>query len=105
VAATVNGFRVGIDRDCRAWRAVAKHCSDSIQSKRRVAQDFIAGETLHTPSPAGTICRATSSVSGCGGLKRAFDDEARAVDLVQDYRTALQDAMRSAEGRYWRRNS
>jgi transposase len=79
---TVNRLQVGIDRDCRALKAVAKHRSHSIQLKRQVAQDFIAGEILH--AFASTMSHPASSVSGCRNLKRAFGDEARAVDLVRD---------------------
>jgi transposase-like protein len=43
----VDKLEVGIDRDCRASKAMAKHRSHSIQFKRQVAQEFIAGETLH----------------------------------------------------------
>ena len=43
----VDKLEFGIDRDCRALKAMASHRSHSIQFKRQVAQEFIAGEMLH----------------------------------------------------------
>ena len=47
---------------------MAKHRTHSIEFKRQIAQDFIAGETLHALAN-DTTSRATSSESGCGRLK------------------------------------
>ena len=47
---------------------MAKHRTHSIEFKRQIAQDFIAGETLHALAN-DTTSRATSSESGCGSLK------------------------------------
>ena len=68
---------------------MAKHRTHSIEFKRQIAQDFIAGETLHA-SPTDTTSRASSSESGCGSLKLdAFDDDAQAADLLQDYEAKI----------------
>lgn len=36
-----------------------KHRCHSIQFKRQVAEEFMAGETLHMASPSGMTCRVT----------------------------------------------
>ena len=47
---------------------MAKHRTHSVEFKRQIAQDFIAGETLHALA-SDTTSRATSSESGYGSLK------------------------------------
>jgi transposase len=101
----VDKLEVGIDRDCRALKAMAKHRSRSIQFKRQVAQPFIAGETLHAPASRHDVSRNLIPFWVRKFEAGAFDDEDRAVDLLQDYKDALQDAMRLLESRYWRRDS
>jgi transposase len=104
VALTVDKFEVGIDRDCRALKAMAKHRSHSIL-KLQVAQAFIAGETLHALASRHDVLRNLIPFRVRKFEAEAFDGEARAVDLLQDYKDALQDAMRLLESRYWRRDS
>jgi transposase len=105
VAPTVDKLEVGIDRECRALNAMAKHRSHSIQFKRQVAQEFIAGETLHALASRHDVSRNLIRFWVRKLEGGAFDHEARAVDLLQDYKNALQDAMRLLESRYWRRDS
>ena len=52
---TVNRLEVLIDRDCRALKAVAKHRSHRF--KRQVAQECIAGETLHALASRHDVSR------------------------------------------------
>ena len=47
---------------------MAKHRTHSIEFKRQIAQDFIAGETLHALAKRYGS-RATSSASECGSVK------------------------------------
>ena len=47
---------------------MANHRTYSVEFKRQIVQDFMAGETLHTLA-ADTTSRATWSGSGCGSLK------------------------------------
>jgi transposase len=105
VALTVVKLEVGIDRDCRVLKAMAKHRSHSIQFKRQVAQEFIAGETLHALVSRHGVSRNLIRFWVRKFEAGAFDDDARAVDLLEDYKNALQDAMRLLESRYWRRDS
>jgi transposase len=84
---------------------MARHRSHSIQFKRQVAQEFIAGETLHALASRHDVSRNLIRFWMRKSEAGAFDDEARAVDLLQDYKNALRDdAMRLLEGRYWRRD-
>jgi transposase len=55
--------------------AMAKHRTHSIEFKRQVAQHFIAG--------------VTSSESGTKFESGAFDDDAQAADLLQDYQAKI----------------
>ena len=60
---------------------MAKHRTHSIEFKRQVAQDFIAGETLHGLAKRHDISRNLIRI----GVKKleawAFDEDARAADL------------------------
>src|SRR6202046_5528392 len=56
-------------------KAMAKHRIHSIEFKRQVALDFIAGETLH-----GLAKRHEAG---------AFDEDARAADLLQEYEAKI----------------
>src|ERR1700751_4453825 len=66
-------------------RAMARHRSHSIEFKRRVAQEFIAGETLHALAKRHDVSRTLIRV----WVKRleagALDEEAQAADLLQEY--------------------
>ena len=84
---------------------MARHRSHSIQFKRQVAQEFIAGETLHALASRHDVSRNLIRFWVRKLEAGAFDDEARAVDFLQDYKNALRDAMRLLESRYWRRDS
>ena len=61
--------------------AMAKHRSHSIEVKRQVAQEFIAGETLHSLAKRYDVSRNLIRI----WVKRleagAFDEDARAADL------------------------
>ena len=65
---------------------MAKHRTHSIEFKRQVAQDFIAGETLHGLAKRHDISRNLIRI----WLKKleagAFDEDARAADLLRSER-------------------
>jgi transposase-like protein len=44
-------------RDFEGWKPIAKHRTHSIEFKRQVAQEFLAGETLHGLAKRQDICR------------------------------------------------
>jgi transposase-like protein len=69
--------------------AMAKHRSHSIEFKRRVAQEFITGETLHALSRRHDISRNLIRIWVRKFEAGAFDDDARAADLLQDYEAKI----------------
>ena len=68
---------------------MARHRSHSIEFKRRVAQEFIAGETLHALAKRHDVSRTLIRV----WVKRleagTLDEEAQAADLLQDYEAKI----------------
>ena len=68
---------------------MARHRSHSIEFKRRVAQEFIAGETLHALAKRYDVSRTLIRV----WVKRleagTLDEEAQAADLLQDYEAKI----------------
>jgi transposase len=65
-------------------KAVTKNRSHSIEFKRQVAQEFIAGETLHALSKRHDISRQLIRIWVQRYETGAFDDDARAADLIQE---------------------
>jgi transposase len=68
---------------------MAKHRSHSITFKRQVAQEFIAGETLHGLAKRHDISRNLIRVWVQKYGEGAFDDDAEAVDLIQEYEARI----------------
>ena len=68
---------------------MAKHRTHSIEFKRQVALDFIAGETLHGLGKRHDISRNLIRIWVRKFEAGAFDDEARAADLLQDYEAKI----------------
>lgn len=68
---------------------MARHRSHSVEFKRRVAQEFIAGETLHALAKrhdvSGTLIRVWVKKLEAGAL----DDDAEAADLLQTYEARI----------------
>ena len=68
---------------------MARHRSHSIEFKRRVAQEFIAGETLHALAKRHDVSRTLIRV----WVKRletgALDEDAEAADLLQTYEAKI----------------
>jgi transposase len=70
-------------------KAMAKHRIHSIEFKRQIAQDFIAGETLHALAGRHDVSRNLIRIWVRKFEAGAFDDEARAADLLQDYEAKI----------------
>jgi transposase len=70
-------------------KAMAKHRSHSIEFKRQVAQEFIAGETLHALASRHDISRNLIRIWVRKFEAGAFDDDAQAADLLQDYEAKI----------------
>ncbi|MEO1315140.1 MAG: transposase [Pseudomonadota bacterium] len=68
---------------------MAKHRSHSIEFKRQVAQEFLAGDTLHGLAKRHDISRNLIRVWVEKYEAGAFDDDARAADLIQEYEARI----------------
>ena len=68
---------------------MAKHRTHSIEFKRQIAQDFIAGETLHALAKRHDISRNLIRIWVRKFEAGAFDDDAQVADLLQDYEAKI----------------
>src|SRR4029453_5142699 len=70
-------------------KAVIKQRSHSIEFKRQVAQEFIAGETLHGLSKRHDISWQLIRIWVQKYEAGAFDEDAQAADLIQEYEAKI----------------
>jgi len=68
---------------------MAKHRSHSIEFKRQIAQEFIAGETLHALAKRHDLSRNLIRIWVKKLEAGAFDEDAHAADLLQDYEAKI----------------
>lgn len=68
---------------------MAKHRTHSIDSKRQVAREFLAGETLHGLAKRHDLSRNLIRVWVEKYEAGAFDDDAHAADLIQEYEARI----------------
>ena len=68
---------------------MAKHRTHSIEFKRQVAQEFLAGETLHGLAKRYDICRNLIRVWVQKYEAGVFDEDAAAADLLQQYEARI----------------
>ena len=68
---------------------MAKHRSHSIEFKRQVAQEFIAGETLHGLAKRHDVSRNLIRIWVLKYETGAFDDDATAADMIQEYEVRI----------------
>ena len=68
---------------------MAKHRTHSIEFKRQVAQNFIAGETLHARSKRHDISRQLIRIWVGKFETGALDDDVQAADLLQEYEAKI----------------
>ena len=66
-----------------------KHRSHSIEFKRQIAQEFIAGETLHALAKRHDVSRNLIRIWVKKLEAGAFDEDARAADLLQEYEAKI----------------
>jgi transposase-like protein len=64
---------------------MVKHRSHSIEFKRQVAQEFIAGETLHGLAQRHDLSRNLIRIWVAKYEAGAFDEDAGAADLLREY--------------------
>jgi transposase len=74
-----------IEPGFEVWKPMAKHRTHSIEFERQVAQEFLAGETLHRLAKRHGICRNLIRVWVQKYEAGAFDEDAAASDLLQQY--------------------
>src|SRR3954449_1323716 len=69
--------------------AMTKHRSHSAAFKRQVAQEFIAGETLHGLSQRHDISRQLIRIWVGKFEAGALDEDVQATDLIQEYEAKI----------------
>jgi transposase-like protein len=70
-------------------KAMRKQRSHSIEFKRLVAQEFIAGETLHGLSKRHDVSRQLIRIWVQKYEAGALDEDAQAADLIQEYEAKI----------------
>jgi transposase-like protein len=70
-------------------KAMARHRSHSIEFKRQAAQEFIAGETLHGLAARHGVSCNLIRVWVMKFEAGAFDEDAEAADLLQEYEAKI----------------
>src|SRR5437588_6042595 len=70
-------------------KAMPRHRSHSIEFKRQVAQEFIGGETLHGLAKRHDISRNLVRLWVARFEAGAYDDDAQAADLIQEYEAKI----------------
>jgi transposase len=68
---------------------MTKHRSHSVAFKRQVAQEFVAGETLHGLSKRHDISRQLIRIWVGKYEAGALDDDVQAADLLQEYEAKI----------------
>jgi transposase-like protein len=68
---------------------MAKHRSHSIEFKRQVAQEFIAGETLHALAKRYDLSRTLIRIWVKKFEAGAVDEDAQAADLLEEYEAKI----------------
>jgi len=68
---------------------MAKHRTHSAEFKRQIAQEFLAGDTLHGLAKRHDLSRNLIRIWVAKYEAGAFDDEARAADLLQEYEAKI----------------
>lgn len=68
---------------------MAKHRSHSVEFKRQVAQEFLAGETLHGLAKRHDVSRNLIRIWVQKHEQGALDEDALAADLIQEYEARI----------------
>jgi len=68
---------------------MAKHRSHSIEFKRQVAQEFLAGETLHGLAKRHDLSRNLVRLWVQKYEAGALDEDAAAADVIQEYEARI----------------
>src|SRR4051794_25234959 len=68
---------------------MTRHRSHSAAFKRQVAEEFIAGETLHALSKRHDVSRQLIRIWVGKFEAGAFDEDVQAADLIQEYEAKI----------------
>ena len=68
---------------------MTRHRSHSIEFKRQVAQEYVAGETLHALAKRHDVSRNLIRIWVAKYEAGAFDNDAQAADLIQEYEARI----------------
>lgn len=68
---------------------MVRHRSHNIEFKRQVAQDYLAGETLHSLARRHDLLRNLIRIWIQKFEAGAFDDEAAAADTIEAYEARI----------------
>ena len=68
---------------------MARHRTHSVAFKRQVAQEFLAGETLHELAKRHDLSRNLIRVWVEKYEAGAFDEDTQAADLIQEYEARI----------------
>ena len=68
---------------------MARHRSHSIEFKRQVAQEFLAGETLHGLAKRHDLSRNLVRIWVQKYEVGALDEDAAAADMIQEYEARI----------------
>ena len=68
---------------------MARHRSHSVAFNRQVAGEFVAGETLHALAKRHDISRQLIRIWVGKFEAGAFDEDAQAADLIQEYEARI----------------
>jgi transposase len=70
-------------------KAMAKHRTHSAEFKRQIAQEFLAGDTLHGLAKRHDLSRNLIRIWVAKYEAGALEDEFRAADLLQEYEAKI----------------
>ncbi len=68
---------------------MAKHRAHSVEFKRQVVQEYLAGETLHALSKRHDVSRNLIRIWIQKFEAGAFDEDAVAVNMIQEYEARI----------------
>ena len=80
---------------------MARYRTHSIEFKRQVAQEYLSGETLHGLAKRHDVQRQLIRVWVRKYEEGAFDDDAQAADLIQEYEAESLPWSGSSASRLW----
>ena len=84
---------------------MARHRTHSVEFKRQIAQEFVAGETLHALAKRHDLSRNLIRIWVSKLEAGAFDDDAHAADMLEPTRPRSPPWSAWSGGKPWRSSS